>query len=579
MRVIEKTQIAAPDDEVWELLTSVRGADGWLGTGGHDEVVIGTPVRLRHRPGDAGTVTLIDATTHHLGIEFESGRKAVVEIEAAGAGKTVLRATEDDVPPAQESEVRSAWHVTLAAAWLLWLRAAEAREPRQAVLLIHGIGEQRPGATARSIADALFGPGRYLSKPDRVSGSYELRRLQLIRDKESNLPRTDIFELYWGHQIRDTKLSQVIRWLLGILRRPYRNVSSGMRGIWFLTRVALVLAILTVVLLAATIGADGLAALGSNVTAIAKLSYVSLAFTLASSAATGWLVHGLGDAARYLSSHPDNVAARTRIRDAALEVLRRVHTDHRYHRVVVAGHSLGSVVGYDSLMFYWSEVAAKHARPATPNNAPVAAYEKAAPSATGVDQQQLQYALWTGLRANGVPWLVTDFVTLGSPLAHAGTLIADGPDDARRLQQARVLATCPPEVDQKTGRYSYDQRYLSTEGVPSIRVLHHAALFGPTRWTNLYSPVRAGVLGDVVGGPVAPTFGAGVVDRAVTYSRALVRRTILAHTSYWRPDPAAGANGALALFQDALRLHEHASLAAIAHKRPLSDFLPSADDI
>ena len=53
--------------------------------------------------------------------------------------------------------------------------------PRQAVVLIHGIGEQRPMGTLRAFVDAMLEPRTFHSKPDTVSDSYELRRIKLRR--------------------------------------------------------------------------------------------------------------------------------------------------------------------------------------------------------------------------------------------------------------------------------------------------------------------------------------------------------------------------------------------------------------
>ena len=57
---------------------------------------------------------------------------------------------------------------------------------KQAVLVIHGIGEQRPMSTLRGFVDAVWTIDSTLreenvkstvwSKPDTISGSYELRR-------------------------------------------------------------------------------------------------------------------------------------------------------------------------------------------------------------------------------------------------------------------------------------------------------------------------------------------------------------------------------------------------------------------
>ena len=61
-------------------------------------------------------------------------------------------------------------------------------------------------------------------------------------------------------------------------------------------------------------------------------------------------------------------------------------------------------------------------------------------------------------------------------------------------------------------------------------VPHHAAVFAPVRWTNVYAPCRHVIWGDVIGGPVRPLFGPGVKDVPL---KGKVGRMILAHTHYW----------------------------------------------
>ena len=48
------------------------------------------------------------------------------------------------------------------------------------------------------------------------------------------------------------------------------------------------------------------------------------------------------------------------------------------------------------------------------------------------------------------------------------------------------------------------------------RVPHHAAVFGPTRWTNLYFPSKLLLWGDLVGGELRSIFGPGVRDIPVS---------------------------------------------------------------
>ena len=66
------------------------------------------------------------------------------------------------------------------------------RDVSQAVIVIHGIGEQHPGATLRNLvaSGALADPvGESVwIKPDRRSESFELRKVTFKADFEGKLP-------------------------------------------------------------------------------------------------------------------------------------------------------------------------------------------------------------------------------------------------------------------------------------------------------------------------------------------------------------------------------------------------------
>ena len=80
---------------------------------------------------------------------------------------------------------------------------------RQAVVIIHGMGEQKPMSTLRGFVDTLVKheaneqiksgeietyEKNYWSKPDKMSESFELRRLVLAG--KNKRPTTDFFEYY-----------------------------------------------------------------------------------------------------------------------------------------------------------------------------------------------------------------------------------------------------------------------------------------------------------------------------------------------------------------------------------------------
>ena len=88
------------------------------------------------------------------------------------------------------------------------------------------------------------------------------------------------------------------------------------------------------------------------------------------------------------------------------------------------------------------------------------------------------------------------------------------------------------------------QRFSFPRGAsphPKHWVPHHAAAFGPTRWTNLYFPNSYLVVGDLIGGPLQTVFGHGVRDVPVTTTQ---RHGWLSHTLYWRIPAMADSSNA-----------------------------------
>lgn len=424
-----------------------------------------------------------------------------------------------------------------------------AAKPRQAVVVIHGIGEQRPMDTLRSFVEAVLGidpaaeadsdrPPAYYNKPDRLSDGFELRRLST---RESR-PRTEFFELYWAHRMPTATWGRVVDWLRLLLWRPYTDVPTQFRGLWWAswaTVAVLALALLAslALLLAPSLGPSSWPAaaalalpFGLGGLPLLLLQYVVLGY--------------IGDAAVYLSANPRNVEARNAIRGAGVALLRRLHEAGEYCRVVVVGHSLGSVIGYDVLTHAWQLYNECHGRPEAPRHDALPASERAARALReagsppgGAAREAWERAtrrLWVEQRGTGCPWLVTDFVTLGSPLTHADLLLASSRADFRRKVRERELPVCPPEPEGK-GVFSFEINYQAASGARrTVRVLHHAALFAVARWTNLYFPASRVLHGDPIGGPVARLFGPGVRDVAV---QTATWRGWLAHTHYWRRCP------------------------------------------
>jgi hypothetical protein len=403
---------------------------------------------------------------------------------------------------------------------------------RQAIVLIHGIGEPRPMATLRAFVSGILSEepapaATVRSKPDRLSESYELRRL--VADGTRARPTTDFFEYYWAHHMEGNRIGHVwplIKLLL--MRWPWR-VPGNLLVLWFLSWV-LIAAAVWIWYGLLTEGTETLQASQPVLWAAA-----SLLLGLLQVVVSGYL----GDAARYLSPTPENVSIRQKIRAEGIDVVRRIQDSGKYDRIVIVGHSLGSVIGYDIITHLWDQCNAIHNKPDRPVQDALSKLERVGKTLTQpssgdlVQFRMLQRGLWKEQLRLGNPWLITDFVTVGSPLTYGAMLFARDREELLRRQSDRELPTCPPVAD--ANRYAYRSPKYYVQGAPRVlKILHHAAPFAVTRWTNIYAPVRAGLLGDWIAGPMQSEFGYGIADVRVTGGLAQYF-PLLAHTQYWRP--------------------------------------------
>ena len=393
---------------------------------------------------------------------------------------------------------------------------------KQAVLLIHGIGEQRPMDTLRGFVDTVWKQDSEVqhehaiaglfSKPDEISNSYELRRLSTTKDR--NNVTTDFYEYYWAHLMTGTSLWHVVGWSRRILMRSPNTLPARLRGVWWLLMITLIAGAIFALL---TVLPDDI-----------RPAFPPKWLTFLLGLVFAWgvvpiLKSFVGDAARYLDAAPTNVKARQEIRSRGIEILKGLHASQKYDRIIVVGHSLGSVIGYDILTYAWPIFAPQID---TTRDGSILNETESMAASNNVNSElyrNQQRQQFEEARANDCTWLVTDFVTLGSPLTHADVLLARDASDLKSKQAERELPTCPPELEK--GKFSYPPK-LKT------RFLHHAALFGLTRWTNLYFPASYIIRGDFIGGPVSPLFGTGILDCEV---HTKLRRGLLSHTLYWAP--------------------------------------------
>lgn len=436
----------------------------------------------------------------------------------------------------------------------------ELRHPRQAVVVIHGIGEQRPGALAQDFVDSLIPKARLddgrpnrVSSPDALLAEHELQRFRLWPDPARNLPETDILEYYWAHKVDGTTTLQTGGWIGRLMWAGWRNRlglnwQRHTRIRWAGSQLATFAALFGALVLFVFDNPSNRAVFIASVIVLTVV--LGLLYLMRGTA---------GDAARYLGDRPHNVALRNSIRIDGVALLRKLHESQRYDRIVIVGHSLGSVIGYDLIKNYWVEVHKDQLDGVFSEHEALAEFEdylSAAaaaldpPTSRSEKWQQLQWDLFRERRRMGSPWLISDFVTIGSPLAHAAALLARDTDELDRRQEYRSLPTCPPQSELEIADNAEPATELAATTEPKSkmrlkvhydekrRYLHAAAPFAMTRWTNLYFHGPAGgFFGDPVGGPMSQTFGDGVEDVPLPVS--FKNLLLWSHNRYWRDAEAA----------------------------------------
>ncbi len=501
---------------------------------------------------------------------------------------------------------------------------------RQAVVIVHGQGEQRPMGTIRDFvrvlwqdnpeldapAEAYTRPRPIWIVPDDKSGLYELQR---ITTPEHNGRRSDFFELYYADLLNATPLRNLWRWIQRLLWIDPGYVPAHMRWpwavFWVLTILSIISALAALLALPKLFSFDwydhffsvearrghiisivGLALIMlpkfiRQLAFIKRLPVPLLIFVIALGVLDsfgwnghvvnlmllGWLAYladtmllpYFGDAASYLSAQTETVQSRQGVRNRGLALLKALHDDPEYDRVIVIAHSLGSVLAYDLLHILWREVGPTKDNPPGPDAVAalkaVDAFVTSAPKdnwseASVAQYQALQWAAFEALRQQKATgdesqsgWKVSDLITLGSPLSSAEFLITDGAEDFARMKKERVLPTAPAQNYNDTNGAIYD---YAEKG----EAAHHAAVFSATRWTNLYdrfdSPIF--LLGDAISGPLAggDRFGPGILDVDVEIHWGRLDWRLFTHNLYWTDTAQPGEPPAphLTTFREAVGL-------------------------
>lgn len=432
---------------------------------------------------------------------------------------------------------------------------------KQAVVIIHGMGEQIPMSTLNSFVSSVWTTDTTLvdqgkpdpntggarsgniswAKPDGRNSSTELRRIRTESDKAGN--STDFYEFYWAHMMQGNTWEHVVTWIKDLLFRiPPKRVAHAWVVLWI---IALIVTGLTLWGLWPKAAPKPWVAWLSALGAMGVSAFVSAV-----------LVKRFGDVARYVKALPANVAKRHQIRQAGVDLLSRLIDSGDYDRIVVVAHSLGTIVGYDILAQTYSRYnEVLNAQPQPERDALEQMIRDAkAGGDLDIDAYQAQQAkAFAEAKAQGAPWIVSDFVTMGTALTHAEFLMSESHDDLRARQRDRLMPTCPPTLEYdgttKLQHFSYSSK--RNRKPADSRTPHHAALFAYTRWTNFCSEEKLILTGDLISGPVGEAFGLqgdkGVVQgaRDIPVLPALDangkvakghKRSFLSHNNYWLMD-------------------------------------------
>ncbi len=493
-------------------------------------------------------------------------------------------------------------------------KTARESSNKQAVVLIHGMGEQIPMETLRSFVDTVWVTDQGLiseerpnsdtdeareenavwSKPDKRNRSYELWRM--TTEKAADGTRTDFYEFYWAHLMHGTTWEHLKAWLMDLLVRWPSRVPGDVKHAWRLMWAAAIGALFYMIYSALPISdirqcltgeCDPSACNASGLCWTWVKPILSALVVIVAGFAATVLLKYFGDVARYVKADPVNVARRQEIREKGVELLETLMglrdadkpksdedateppANKDYKRIVVVSHSLGTIVAYDILKHTFARVnLMMDAQPGRKQPQRHAMEEMLRTAIANGDElnldafQEQQGKCLEEMIGEGSPWIVSDFVTMGSPLTHAEFLMAYDEADLREQQDRRILPTCPPmlEWDGKTKRHHFSYRPPSVGGTKAqarvaenFRYPHHAAHFAFTRWTNLYSKSKRIWLGDIISGPLRDTFDMkagevrlkGVRDIAVLPQRgenSIVRGRIpfFTHTKYWNAKVRTG---------------------------------------
>jgi hypothetical protein len=428
--------------------------------------------------------------------------------------------------------------------------ALKSNNNRQAVVIIHGIGNQLPMDTAREFVESIKSDSDILySSPDREANFFETRRLSLSGKK------TDFYEFYWANLVNEPSNSDLREWISVLLFK--KKPSARAKTLVFVIRVLIILFLLLFGFfilkdVLKSCSESGFSAWNSG--AFTVTSFIIIRFFLPRINLK--VSETVGDAVKYLTPTPENIDSRYKIRQKGVSLLKKLHEKKDrngnliYSRIVIVGHSLGSVVGYDIITNLWHDYIYSYAPEKASVLQPVL-YEmsellahyhknKEAQDFPLEEYNRLQGLLFDEIKSLKNPWLITDFITIGSPLCHGAYIMAKDYAEFDRKTNYRELPLSPPKIEVKRegdkivkdykNAISYPEKVKDSDGNDiSIKIINHSSQFSFIRWNNIYFS------NDYVGGDLNYYFGDGIQNHRFVPRGGFTKRNLpcFSHTDYW----------------------------------------------
>ncbi len=426
---------------------------------------------------------------------------------------------------------------------------------RQAVVIIHGMGEQAPNETLRGFVNGMvawiknFDPyaekPRYWNRPDSISEHYETRKITM--EAYAGNVKTDFYEFYWAHHMRENTWPHLLAWFKKLATTWVTNIPPRLKWVWITIWVFIILTLSALwyiftekkqimdwfeIFSQNNLNLFG-GVVGMGIAVIAIRKYL---LPLLFKGLKGTILNSAGDAARYLNPKTYNIEERSTIRREGINFLKKLHdrTEKKYDKIIVVGHSLGSVVAYDLVRLLWQEYHEKFSFSAKVDNNifdSMAAVSSGEKKIDNIDVfQQLQEKCWLQYKTNGNKWLISDFITCAGAIAHCDYYITDGLKFEEKVA-GKEIPVCPPVLEKGDKSLLFGSQEM--EGVNekgenvnnTVHFLNHAAVFAVTRWTNIFFS------SDFVGSDAARIFRSGVKD--IKVPRKGLWFLPGGHTNYW----------------------------------------------